>query len=230
VATSIPSRRIQVDINSGSPSRVADQILSLGTESNLTLFLGAFLSSRAPSSLPTADDFKWELADSLWRIGKPSLPAGLSQEQVRAALSDSTFSNLPPELVVDEVLGRAHLAPGDVLSFVGDAVPNLNHRVVAALLDRGIARVVTTNFDELIEVSRTARDASADIAKLHGTISHPNELAIRLPQIGRGVMSRRLRSRVRSELDGRQLVIIGYSGRDLDLRPVLHTALCVNLQ
>ena len=139
-------------------------------------------------------------------------------------LSGSGWARLPLELTAEAVLRRTRLGPGDLLSFFGAGAPNLNHSVLAAMLDRRLARVVTTNFDELIEAQRLSPGDRAGLLKPHGTFSAPAEMAIRLSQIGRGIVSPRIGRALAEALRGRDLLVVGYSGSDLDIRPLLRTA------
>jgi len=212
-----------VDLVPRSPAETAEHILRLAAAGHLTVFAGAFVSSQPPSCLPTAADLKWGWANALWGAAFPALSALPAAGQLLKTLEGSRLAQIPLELMADELLGRTHLTAGELLSFMAHASSNLNHTVLAEMLDTNMARVVTTNFDELIEACRLTPGDSSGLAKLHGTLSSPAQLAVRMSQIGRGIVSQRLRSMVNNELRHRDIVFVGYSGSDLDLGPMLNS-------
>jgi tetratricopeptide (TPR) repeat protein len=205
---------------------VAREIAQMASRGELVLFVGAFVSSRPPSCLPTGPALKWGLAEAVWEESRSALIANLDKRSFRTALRKSSFSHLPLELLVDETLRRSRLEIPDLLSFVNIPTPNQNHIVLARLLDLGAAEIVTTNFDELVELARKTPGDTSRISKIHGTISSPQNLAVRLPTIAQGFMSRRLRNEITARLRDRDVVFVGYSGSDLDVRPVLANVEC----
>ncbi len=206
-----------MDILSVSPSDAAKRLLSMFRSGPSVLFVGAFVSSRSPSGLPMALELKRAMVECMWTAGGEQLTPVIGSEPL-ALLGTSRFVEIPLELVAEEVLRKSKLNIRRLLGWLGDAKPNNNHRVLAALADRGIADVVTTNFDELIE-----REISNDgqIRKLHGTVSSPDGMAIRLNQVGRGLIDRKFKKMISSLVDGRSVCFVGYAARDPDIFPVL---------
>jgi hypothetical protein len=108
--------------------------------------------------------------------------------------------------------------------------PNIVHRALATLADEG-ARVWTVNFDELIEAAAPVRldvcawpDAPrpATLFKPHGTLS--GRLIIGADQVLTGLRDDWARA-LADAVAGRVAVFVGYSGRDLDFRPLWHDIL-----
>jgi NAD-dependent SIR2 family protein deacetylase len=81
-------------------------------------------------------------------------------------------ASLTPERLA-AVLERTSLTVDELLLFLAAARSNLNHAVLAAMADRQLARIVTTNFDELIESAGPELDRSSRVYKPHGTMSAP---------------------------------------------------------
>jgi hypothetical protein len=202
------------------PLEVAREILGLAESGRLTLFVGSFVSARSPAGLPMAADLKDAILAALWRGSRERLSPALGGSP-RSLLRGSQWPRLPLEMVAEAVLRATELSPDRLLSFLGEASPNFNHAVLASMADRGLARLVTTNFDELIEASRSRPGDGRGLRKPHGTFAEPEEMAIRLSQVGRGIVAARLRRSLEADLRGRDLCFVGYSGRDLDIRPIL---------
>ncbi len=200
----------------------AADLLGLANSGGLTIFAGAFASARGPSCLPTAADLKDAVVSALWDESRQRLTPRVGRP-ARHLLRGSRWPDVPLEMVAELVLERTQLAASQLLSFLGDASPNLNHAVLAAMLDRNLARLVTTNFDELIETQRLEPGDRRHLSKPHGTFSRPDEMTIRLSQVGRGIVTPAIRRSLERDLRGRDICFIGYSGRDLDIRPIFRT-------
>lgn len=206
-----------MDVLPVSPSVAARRLLSMLRSEPSVLFVGAFVSSRPPSGLPMALELKQALVECMWTAGGQQLAPVLGAHPL-ALLNASRFLGVPLELVAEEVLKRTNLSIHDLLGWMGSAQPNNNHRVLAALANRHLANIVTTNFDELIEheVSSTTH-----IEKLHGSLSDPDGMAIRLTQVGRGLVDRGFKRKISALINGKSVCFIGYAGRDPDIFPVL---------
>ncbi len=200
----------------------AADLLGLANSGGLTIFAGAFASARGPSCLPTAADLKDAVVSALWDESRQRLTPRVGRP-ARHLLRGSRWPDVPLEMVAELVLERTQLAASQLLSFLGDASPNLNHAVLAAMLDRNLARLVTTNFDELIETQRLEPGDRRHLSKPHGTFSRPDEMTIRLSQVGRGIVTPAIRRSLERDLRSRDTCFIGYSGRDLDIRPIFRT-------
>lgn len=202
------------------PHEAADDLLALAGARKLTVFAGAFVSARTPSRLPTAVELKNAFVVELWRPLRSRLAPHIGNGPWRL-FRGSLWRELPLELVAESLLERTDLRADQLLSFIGASIANVNHAVLATMLDRGLSRVVTTNFDELVEAQREQPGDSRGLSKPHGTFSVPDEMAIRLSQVGRGIVSPSIRRRLADDLRGRDVCFVGYSGRDLDIRPIL---------
>lgn len=180
---------------------------------DLFVFAGAGVSLSPPSCLPM---FNWLRDDVLDQLGladergaprRGQVAAGLAPEPFMSELRDGGI-DLPRWL--EETLGGE---------------PNAAHRCLAALARDG-ARVWTVNFDTLIEQVDPglqvlswpeAPTRPAQLVKPHGTLG--GQLIVASDQVLRG-LDRPWIERLRSDVHGRLVVFVGYSGRDLDFQPI----------
>ena len=216
-------RRERRQAECASSNEIAHEILRVSTEGKLTLFVGSFVSVRAPTGLPMAAELKQAILATLWRECRSRLSPALTGPP-SSTLRRSQWSELPLEILMEEVLSATGVPVDRLLSFLSEAVPNRNHAVLARLLDQVSTRLVTTNFDELIEAARSVPGDRQRLSKPHGTISNPSDMTIQLTQVGRRIVSARKRSALELDLSGRDVCFIGYSGRDLDIQPLLRSA------
>lgn len=213
-------QRGQRAVELANPRKVAAEILQISASGELTLFVGSFVSARSPTSLPMAAEFKQAVLTTLWRGCRSRLNSVLAGPP-STMLRGSQWPALPLEMLIEEVLAATEIPVDQLLSFLDEATPNYNHAVLARLLDEGSTRVVTTNFDELIEEARSVPGDRRKLSKPHGTISDPAEVTIRLTQVGRRILSVKKRRDLEKDLYGRDICFVGYSGRDLDIQPIL---------
>lgn len=209
-------------------------------------FLGAGASATA--GIPTADDLTWRFKRKIY-CSDERIPISrcrdLANPVVRRRLQDhfegrDKFSprGSPEEYAV--YFEAAYPSAKDRRRIIDDytrtADPSYGHRVLAALLDEGIVRVVwTTNFDRLVEDAAGSplpsgkRLTVVDIERSDQFMEAMNEE--RWPILGKlhgDFQSRRLKN-IRAELQEQDsalrdalveagkrygLAVIGYSGRD----------------
>jgi hypothetical protein len=96
---------------------------------------------------------------------------------------------------------------------LGSGSPNAVHYLLATLSRAGAA-VWTVNFDELIE---RAGGSGIEISKPHGTLS--GQMVFTSDDVLRG-LSPEWEAKLRASVSGRIALFIGYSGNDLDFRPI----------
>jgi len=136
-------------------------------------------------------------------------------------------SNGEPALRLELVLDlMARHVQADVLagvySSVLGAAPCLAHYAVAAA---GMP-VLTTNQDELIERAAVMLGVSVNVLHLHGRTSQPGSIVTMLSQYVNG-MPAGLARETKHHVTGKNLLVVGYSGRDLDVMPYLYGAASV---
>ena len=188
--------------------------------SSLLVFVGAGASRSAPSCLPTFDAIRDEL---LRQVGLDDYVA----EHVDGvwSLPEIVVQGLAPEPFLQALLTSRTDVTEWLTGVLTASSPNAVHRAVAQLATAG-ARVWTVNFDHLIEASDSRitvdawpdHPASATLLKPHGNLGG------RLIFTPRDVLSD-LRDdwaeRLVVDVANSELIIfVGYSGRDLDFRPL----------
>jgi hypothetical protein len=150
---------------------VPDELIEASRAGRLVLFVGAGASANEPAGLPT---FR-----------------GLAQ-QLAALLGEPYDGDTDPDQFLGDLAGK-HGAMKELLRSVIDsphARPNANHHAIAALAHAAGARIVTTNYDELIQRAATADGVDlgerydapalplgrdfAGIVYLHGAVSQPS--------------------------------------------------------
>jgi tetratricopeptide (TPR) repeat protein len=106
-----------------------------------------------------------------------------------------------------------------VYSLVLGRKPTLPHFALAA----AGCPIVTTNQDELIELAASELGRAADVLHLHGLASDPDSIVTTLSKYVEGLSETTERD-FRLQVSGRHLIVVGYSGRDRDVMPILHSA------
>jgi hypothetical protein len=208
------------------------------------VFVGAGVSIAAPTAAPGFD----VLCRSVVNAALAELPAGdlPSIETARSSL-DELLSSSPPLISNEAILGTLASRERRAAEFVTQIVarafvnrsPNLNHVLLAQLLERG-ATLWCTNYDLCIErcvdqdaVHVCAWPAEPDLCscsrghlfKPHGTLDptlslREQRLVFREIEV-LGGLSDRWRAQLERDLTGADFFAWGHSGRDADLVPAI---------
>ncbi len=194
---------------------------------DLFVFAGAGLSLPPPSGLPVF----WQIRDSVLRqLGMDEFVPPSETPPFRSNRSSSPRERLAEGLLPEPFLQLLEDSGVPVNPWLDELLevktPNAGHRCVAELIAQG-ATAWTVNFDTGIEQAAGGRLvvhdldhhplADADLRKPHGTW-HGKKLFQ-----GRDVMAglpRDWESLLRAEVADRIVVLVGYSGNDLDFRPI----------
>jgi tetratricopeptide (TPR) repeat protein len=142
---------------------------------------------------------------------------------VRAALKWS--STHEPELRLElmlELLAR-EVDPAvlvTVFRLLASAQPTRNHAAIAL---SGASAVVTTNQDLLIEEAARRLKVRCPVQHVHGRYDRPGSIITMLSQYVEGLPLPTARALTKA-VAGRPIIVVGYSGRDRDLMPLLATA------
>jgi hypothetical protein len=189
----------------------------------------------APSSVPSWWGFNQAVLDELRRrfLDKHRPPARAARAIDLLSLEDLDVAEFS-QILADAFAGDTWF---DALRALDGQRPNLNHHVVAQLAREGRLQVVlTTNFDTLIEramaeagVVHRVHDVLADstppipsdsveVVKLHGTATRHSGLVDLGSQKRRGLPGPWL-DWLRAAYGGSELLVVGFSGADLGMRP-----------
>ena len=204
-------------------------IVQAAQHGRLVAFCGAGVSLLPPSCAPGWWDIYVAAAAAL----ADRLTQAFPELRARAML-DELLAPMSTQQLADLVFSRfAGPTFAELLQVVDVADPNENHRAIATLAGMGGMRgVVTTNFDTLIERAAAARDVRFAIAapgiaagseaenhpvlvKVHGTTLEPASLIETTTHKAREI-SPTLRAAWRPKLKGAVILVLGYSGADLN--------------
>lgn len=139
----------------------------------------------------------------------------------------------------------------EALEVLRQGEPNANHMLLACLARRGkLSHLITTNFDlyleqalalagvkhktfigeenisdsaPLREIPTIGAAAGFRLVKVHGTLAHPSSIQATLEQVGRP-FSRSIQNSLMDLLRDQHVVVVGYSGNDFDVFPLLQAA------
>jgi len=194
--------------------------------------IGSLVSTYAPTNLPIGA----QITEGLWSfIFGDEWPPWLKKD----------FSLLPFETIMQCYPARAHVRT-IVQRLFQTAPPNLiHHRLTAGLVGRTIDGLVTTNYDRAFEMSvsgqsnvhsvTTCADARAYLStppparptlifKIHGTAREGLESTLVCDLEAEGRLPRWKRDLLFDLIQGRTVIVVGYSGRDFDICPELADA------
>lgn len=198
-------------MNQITATAASGHLIVAAENSNLTILAGAGISKVPPSNLPLGNDIKDYLISLI--TADPALATHRSN-----ILSSAKYKKLIPELIFQplyETLEAKMYAAFDILD---TNAYNQVHEVLAWLGVHKKARLYTTNFDLLIE--KSAR-TPVFVEHLHGALNEPDEMTIRIYQVGRGIQ-RKMATQFQNTNKGRVLFVIGYSGNDKDIVTLLN--------
>lgn len=173
---------------------------------NISFLIGAGVSKVLPSSLPLGNDIK----DSLIRLitAKKEL-----NKHRKIIFRSKKYKRLIPELIFQplyETLERKIYQAFDILNT--NSFNHLHECIAWIYLHKG-SNIYTTNFDVLIEQSSSKK---IEVNHLHGAINRPDEMVIRIYQVGRGI-PKGIATKFKKDNNGKVLVVLGYSGNDKDI-------------
>jgi tetratricopeptide (TPR) repeat protein len=186
---------------------------------NATVMCGAGIS--VPSGLPDGQHIARTAFDLVWR--RSSAFDQPAREQVIDALAWSAAQEpeLRLELLLD-LLAR-ELDPAVLVgafALLARGEPNLNH---AAIMLANARQIVTTNQDLLLEEAGRRVGRSQQVLHIHGQVDDPGSIVTLLSQYVEGLPTPTARA-LTTAVAGRRLIVLGYSGRDRDVMPLLAVA------
>ncbi len=199
------------------------------------LFVGAGISAIPPTSAPLWSEIAGDtIASLLETLATGREDWGLDQYR-QPAIALARY----PELLFEQI--RIAAGTNQLMSrlakILSGGKPNICHISIADLCRQGLVRaIVTTNFDCYLEQSLLAlqvpyrklvppvqaQHSSKELllVKIHGDLDTPESIVLTLSRAAQP-MAAELARLLRDLMSGQDLVILGYSGRDLDVFPIL---------
>lgn len=192
-----------------------DELATAAWQGRLTWMFGAGISLDWPTCCPT-----WRtMVTEILRTLVPDFPEDAMRPHMELLFNEVFLQQL------DRVLGR-QAATDALRACLGAEHPNRLHRSAAWFLKHGYGRVLTTNFDEMIEVAsqQLADESPLDhrrFLKLHGTLSDPTSARFTVDNVF-APLPPGVRAQAQDMLRQSVLVVGGYSGMDeFDVMPTL---------
>ena len=212
--------------------------LARGTGGIPTVFVGSGVSIWKPSDLPSGQDFTRALFSVLFaRPFAMSTAERILLEEMFGRKWSPHFSGMPFEHLMECCPSEAK-ANTLVNRLYDSRSPNLLHGTLARALKEGkVHSIITTNYDccldEALAAERfvfvkavtpeQARDArGADTPryfKIHGSVERGMESSPMFTLRHEGLLDPHKRALLRELLEGRPVVMLGYSGLDFELCP-----------
>lgn len=198
-----------------------------------TLLVGAGISSVVPSCLPDGKSWVLGLISQLLSVSGLDLQHGI--DSLLVINKETGRLPIPLEAILSAIENATPALGTVIVSIIGSGVPtNPMHEFLASLMMGSNVRVMTTNFDVLLENAYFAQtsghealrwvagdpfDAGAEIFKLRGSADRPDTLR----HTFRAVNSRAARDAIEGVrlLSSERLVVIGYAGADFDITDML---------
>ena len=215
------------------------QALRSAADGRLVAFVGAGVSSIAPTCLPSWWGMNQRVVVALRDRVTGLVGADRARALAEAITARQEANRFPPEYQAEVIVHRLRESYFPVLQSLDSQTPNDVHLAIAALAKaRRLTAVVTTNFDRALEaafrqlgmeaevwsnpaqfgpLADRLHDAGATacpIIKLHGSVEEPSTLVDTLSQRKRGFAPDVARS-VRQLLRSAHWLFLGYSGADL---------------
>jgi hypothetical protein len=207
--------------------------------SETVVLIGSMLSSDASSILPAGQTVSTALVENIVQPVFKNAPADLGVTRGDILRIERLARNTPFEVLLQD-----HPEPEYVRATLADLYrqgrPNPLHHALAKAVDAGnVSHIITTNYDTCIESALSssslpqvildeAKASNADFSdararpivfKIHGCVTDERTMVFRL--LEEGALPCWKRSLLAKIVDGRDVVVIGYSGLDFDICPVL---------
>jgi SIR2-like domain len=170
-----------------------------------TVISGAGISRDKPADLPAAED----LAAHVWEALRDSLGRDISDELSKTV--SLRLGTMRMEQILELLTGPSAIPPRlvvHVYRLVGNAPFNANHLRLGALDTKHF----TLNMDTLLEEAAPG----ARVIHVHGRWNRPRSIRTTVTHYSRG-LSRSLSRKLGRALRDKDVLVIGYSGRDLDV-------------
>jgi hypothetical protein len=214
-------------IDSADGSAYLSDVRSMG---GIVALLGSGISMWAPSNMPNGQRITDELANIIASTTVSSRSTVM--DRIKSSAFEHIMERYPKQGILRSIVaGAYHPTP-----------PNPVHEAFARLLSTGVVEhIITTNYDVGLESAcsaicsptempqvvvaesnlTTATITKPILFKIHGCAASGNEASIILTLGGEGEMPDWKRALLRRLINGRHLLVCGYSGLDFEICPEL---------
>jgi len=207
-------------------TKICKKLFNLLSEqaSKVVIFAGAGISFNSPSSLPLANEVKTAILDALCDESN-EIPLKSFYYQHR---NEIDINRILMESMFDIILTRSHEFTNQrlfciVKDIFSKGKPNNNHLFLSRLIKAG-CRIITTNFDVLIEEAlNRSREPAKEILHIHGSVKEPQSIITILRQVGQG-LPREMAEMLQAALKDKILIFIGWRDEDIDVTSLLFSS------
>lgn len=178
------------------------------------MLCGAGISVEPPSDLPSGDALALRTFDLAANSGAHPYDAGAVARVRDLIRSGELRLEVICDLLARELPAATVISPFEILC---DALVNRMHVAIALLAPTA---VVTTNQDRLLERGAALVGNDLTVVHLHGRCDQPDSIITTIGGYLQG-LSGLAEQELAALVEGRDLVVLGYSGRDLDVMNAL---------
>jgi hypothetical protein len=208
----------------------SDYLTNIRRNGGVVALLGSFISTWHPSNMPSGQRVTDALADVI--AHKTVSPRSVVLNRIRNSAFEHLMERYPKSSLLKPIVAKAFYP----------TPPNPVHEAYAYLLNKGIVEhLITTNYDVGLEAACSAicspermpqvvvtdkdfscvDDTRPVLFKIHGCASPGKENSIVLTLGGEGEMPGWKRELLERLVNGKNLLVSGYSGLDFEICPEL---------
>ncbi len=218
--------------------RAAKHVARIVDDGLAVFMTGAAISRPEPSNIPLGYHLKRQILDAIVVSASSATSDVLIDEDSLRAILD-----LPFEAYMQSIQTAMGTRAAGLLAFMKRAQPNCNHKYLTEMTLRSHRKsIFTTNFDLLLEKasqnsrfqvlrhkidfvrsSASPKQRYPSICKLHGSIDRLASIAATVSAVGRPIDAGKAKA-FHQACNGATLIVLGYSGSDPDLLPMIERA------
>jgi hypothetical protein len=208
----------------------SNHLSNMHSRGSVVALLGSFISTWHPSNMPNGQKVTDDLANII--AHKTVSPRSVAIDRIRNSAFEHLMERYPKSSLLKPIVARAFYP----------TPPNPVHEAYAYLLNKGIVEhLITTNYDVGLEAACSAicspervpqvvvteddltsvDDRRPVLFKIHGCASPGKEKSIVLTLGGEGEMPGWKRALLERLVNGKNLLVSGYSGLDFEICPEL---------
>lgn len=211
--------------------------ITLDSLQGAVVLVGSMLSADKTTGLPNGARVSDRITERIVRGAFRNSPEEFGVTPSMLSEIERLVKQTPFEVLFEHYPDRARARDILAAQYVKGRPNPFHFGLTKGIRQGNIAHVVTTNYDLCIESAAQPQDglrivveptdisvpgppiAPPTLFKIHGCADRPDSLVFRLSQ--EGALPQWKRDFLKELVVGRDLVVIGYSGRDFDICPIL---------